>query len=69
MQINGNGQPGIRQDIADILVHQAEVKGALAERSARDNRHYKNVTVMLSLLSILMTISIFALGVFMAHHG
>ena len=69
MQINGNGQPGIRQDIADILLHQAEVKGTLAERTIQENKHYKLMTLLVSMLIVFVALGALVVTIYMAKHS
>ena len=49
-QINGNGQPGIRQDLQKIKEDQAAIRGAQDERAKIDSRRWKAMTFILSLL-------------------
>jgi hypothetical protein len=68
-QMNGNGQPGIRQDIEVILMHQSQVKAVLEDRTAAENRHYTRITIMLAVLSLLLAAVGILVGVRMEKQG
>ena len=66
-QVNGNGQPGIRQDVSAIRTTLSEMKGAEVEREkAQQARHEENqeklsnLTVKLGQRSLLMNIAMVA---------
>lgn len=77
-QLDGNGVPGIVQDVQSIRLEaqefytrhdtwekaqkefhekrDQEIKDALTARGDKENRHYRLVTILLSLISVLLAV-------------
>lgn len=53
-QVNGNGQPGIKQSLEKIQEDQAAIRGAQDERAKVDNRRWKAMSLILALLTLLI---------------
>lgn len=55
-QVNGNGQPGMKQAIEEMAGTMAEIRGAQVERAKIDERRFKLQTLVLSAFGIIMAI-------------
>ena len=58
-QVNGNGQPGIRQKL-DVCVSQLDaIRGAQDERARIDEKRFKGQTILLTVFGLILALLTF----------
>lgn len=55
-QVNGNGQPGMKQTVDAVATDVAEIKAVQAERQRVDSRRWVIMTVILSFLGVILAV-------------
>jgi hypothetical protein len=68
-QVNGNGQPGLKQDLATCVSQLDAIRGAQDERAKIDSRRWTAMTLILSLLTFLLGLLTYLEGNRQAHSG
>lgn len=55
-QVNGNGQPGIRQDLQTCVSQLDAIRGAQDERARTDEKRFRGQTILLTVFGLILAL-------------